>query len=259
MEPTQPPLLTTTEPTSRNTLIVGGVWMIALAALLLMCGMCSTLFYVILPFTQSSRGDAVETNVAFGALAGFAILFGTAFLWQGIGTLIGRGLIQAARVFPHLLVLALLFFVSILLGLGALSIQTFVRGAQGSTIAAIAFPPWHVIAACMPPLAFLAYAAHRLGATSGARALFVSVGWGALGATALAVVAEILIALIFIIIAALVISLGPNSQSVIDQLRSQIQLAQQTRDYAAISEWLNDPSVLLGVLLYTAVLIPFVE
>jgi hypothetical protein len=39
MEPTQPTLLTTTEPTSRNTLIVGGVWMIVLAALLLMCGM----------------------------------------------------------------------------------------------------------------------------------------------------------------------------------------------------------------------------
>jgi len=249
----------TTDSPSRNVLIVGGVWMIVLAASLLLCGTCSALFYVIMPFTEQPRVSIVETNRVFGALTGLAILFGVAFLWQGIGTLIGRGLYQAARVFPHLLVFAVLFFISILLGLSALFFQNTVTGDQGSIIGAYAFPPWHVIAASIPPLALLAYAAHRLGASSGVRALLVAVGWGALGATALAVAAEVLVALALVATAALAISVLPNGPALIAQLRSQLALAQSTRDYSAISRWLNDPSVLAGTLLYAAALIPLVE
>ena len=244
---------------SRNALVVGGVWMIVLAAFLLLCGMCSALFYVILPFTRQVRASAIETNVAFGALAGLGIVLGAALLWQGISTLAGRGLLQAARAFPHVLVFAILFFIALLLGLGALSIQNFVRGAPGATITALVFPPWHVIAASIPPIAFLAYAAHRLGATSGARALLVSVSWGALGATSLGILIEILIAAGFVVVAAVAVSLTPGSRSLIEQLQSQLALARATGDYSAIAGWMNDPAVMAIVLLYAAVLIPLVE
>ncbi len=233
--------------------------MIVLAAFLLLCGMCSAMFYVILPFTRQARASAIETNVAFGALAGIGIVLGATLLWQGIGTLAGRGLVHTAHVFPPLLVLVILFFVSLLLGLGALSIQNLVRGAQGVTITAFVFPPWHVIAASIPPIALLAYAAHRLGATSGLRALLVSVSWGALGATSLGIVIEIVIAAGFVVVAAVVISLGSNSQDLVRQLQSQLALAQATGDYSTIAGWMNNPAVLAVVLLYAAVLIPFVE
>ena len=233
--------------------------MIVLAAFLLLCGMCSALFYVILPLTRQVHTSAIETNVAFGALAGIGIILGAALLWQGIGTLTGRGLVRSARVFPHLLILVILFFASLLLGLGALSIQNIVRGAQGVTITAFVFPPWHVIAASIPPIAILAYTAHRLGATSGLRALLVSVSWGALGATALGIVIEVLIAIGFVVVAAVVISLGSNSQELVQQLQRQLALARATGDYSTITEWMNNPVVLAVVLLYAAVLIPFVE
>ena len=249
----------TTQPSSRNALIVGGVWMIALAAFLLLCGTCSALFYVVLPFTRQVGASTLETNVAFGALAGLGIVLGGALLWQGIATLAGRGLPRAVRVFPHLLVLVILFFISLLLGLGALSIQTLVRGAPGVTIAALVFPPWHVIAASIPPIALLAYAAHRLGTTSGARALLVSVSWGALGATSLGIAIEVLVAAGFVLIAAVAISLEPNSQALIQQLQSQLAFARATGDFSTISGWMNDPAILAVVLLYAAVLIPLVE
>jgi RsiW-degrading membrane proteinase PrsW (M82 family) len=256
--PASPPTPTPTSPT-RNPLAAGGVCLTIFAALLLACGMCSVLFYLILPLTNQTRTNAIETNVGLGALAGMGILFGAVLLWQGVGTLTERGMIQAARVFPRGLVFVVLFLLAVALGAGALWLQSLAKSAQSTTIVALVFPPWHVIAASIPPLAFLAYAARRLGAASGLRALLVSVSWGALGATLLAIIAELLIAVVFFIVAAIAISLAPNSQSIIQQLQSQIALARAGNNYAELSRWMNDPAVLGVILLYAAVLVPFIE
>ena len=221
--------------------------------------MCSSLLYIILPFSFQSRGGAIETNVGLGALAGMGLLFGGVLLWQGVVTLGGRGPIQAARVFPRGLVFVVLFLLAVLLGMGALSLQSLVKSAQGTTIVALVFPPWHVIAASIPPLALLAYAARRLGTASGLRALLVSVSWGALGSTLLAIIAEVLIAVVFLLVAAVAISVAPNSQALIEQLQSQVALARTTNDLTQLSRWLNDPAVFAAILLYAAVLVPFVE
>lgn len=232
--------------------------MLALAAILLVCGLCSSLSYLVFPLT-GSRGDTVETNVVLGAIAGIGVLLGAAFLWQGIGTLMERGAVRATRIFPPLRVFILLFLVAIVIGLGALAFQTLVRSAVVSTVVAYAFPPWHFIAALVPPAAMVAYAAHRLGSTSGVRALLVSFGWGSLGATALALVAELVIAGVLLVGAAIAISRVSNSQALIDQLRSELDLTRGTKDVSSAARLLNDPAVLAGILLYAAVLIPFVE
>jgi RsiW-degrading membrane proteinase PrsW (M82 family) len=91
------------------------------------------------------------------------------------------------------------------------------------------------------------------------RALLVSFGWGALGATALALVAELVIAGVLLVGAAVAISRVPNSQALIDQLRSELALTRDTQDLSSASRLLTDPAVLAGILLYAAVLIPFVE
>jgi hypothetical protein len=249
----------TPAPPARNPLVAGGVCLSVLAVFLLLCGMCSALSYLILPFTNQARTGAVETNVGLGALAGMGILFGAVLLWQGIGTLNGRGMIQAARVFPRVLVFVVLFLLAVSLGVGALSLQGLIKSPQGTTIVALVFPPWHVIAASLPPLALLAYAARRLGTASGLRALIVSASWGALGSTLLAIIAELLIAVVFFLVAAAAISLAPNSQSLIKQLQSQVALARTTNDLTQLSQWLNNPAFFAVILLYAAVLVPFVE
>ncbi|MDE3091531.1 MAG: PrsW family intramembrane metalloprotease [Chloroflexota bacterium] len=244
---------------SRNALVLGGVWMIVLAALLLACGLCSALCYAVLPFTSQPRGSAVDSNVVFGALTGMGILLGGVFLWQGIGTLRGGWAVQAARVFPHVALFVILFLLAILCGVGALAIPSLVKGAAAEAVTAFVFPPWHFIAASVPPIALLAYAAHRLGAASGVRALLVSFGWGALGATVIAVVVELAIAAVFVIVAALAIAARPDSRALIDQFRAEVELARGTDDPAAVSKILTEPAVFAGVLLYAAVLIPLVE
>lgn len=247
------------ETPSRPALVVGGVGMLALAAFLLFCGMCSALFYVILPLTSPANSGTVDTNIALGALAGLGALLGGLFLWQSVVTLRQRDSIKAARVFPPVLVFIALFFVAVALGLAALALQSLARGASAATVVAFVFPPWHFLAASIPPIALLAYAAHRLGVASGVRALLVAFGWGALGATTAAIVAEVLLAIGFVVITAVALSLAPNSQQFIDQLKTQLELAQRTRDYSAIEQWMNDPPVLAGILVYAAVLVPFVE
>ncbi len=262
MESSQPPNHLTIEPPLRTTLIVGGVWMIVLAAFLLLCGLCTALLYLIVPLTAQARGNQVDTNVVLGAVAGFGALFGIAFLWQGVGTLMERGRFSVARVFPPLLVFGILFFVALLFGLGALAIREVVRGAQGEAITAYVFPPWHVIAASIPPLAMLGYAAHRLGATSGVRALLVALGWGAIGATAASLVVEVMIAAVLIIAAVVAISMMPNSQAFVEHLRALLDQALRTGDLNALAKSMNDPAVLAAALVgvvYTAVLVPFVE
>jgi RsiW-degrading membrane proteinase PrsW (M82 family) len=187
------------------------------------------------------------------------ILFGALLLWQGMGTLYGRGLIQAARVFPRVLVFVIVFLLAVSLGAGALALQNLIKDAQVSTIVALVFPPWHVLAASVPPLALLAYAARRLGTTSGLRALVVSISWGAFGSTLLAVIAELVIAAVFLIAAALAIAVSPNGQSLVEQLQSQLVLARTTNDLTQLSRMMNDPKVLGVILLYAAVLVPFAE
>jgi RsiW-degrading membrane proteinase PrsW (M82 family) len=87
----------------------------------------------------------------------------------------------------------------------------------------------------------------------------VSFSWGALAATTLAFILEMIVAVVLIVIAALIVTRLPNSRALLDQLQAQLRLAQRTQDFSAISEWLSNPAVLAALLLYFAVIIPPLE
>lgn len=239
-----------TPPRSDDTAFFGGIALSLLAATLLLCGACATVLYILAPLSTPSRAQAVQSNTAIGTLAGFGIFFGALVVWQAYATLRGHASFPAARVFPHILVFVFLFALALVLGLSALALEP---------IAAYAFPPFHFLAAAAPPLALVAYAAQRLGAASGLRALIVAFGWGAMGATALAMTLEIAIALFFLIVAALFLAAQPNSQALLRQLQTQVDLARRTQDFTIVSQWLTDPWVIVPVLIFVAVLVPFLE
>ncbi len=231
-------------------MVVGGVWMLVLAALMLSCSLCSGLFYLILPLTASSRSGSLESNVVLGAAAGFGLLFGLLLAWQGGETLRGHVSVRAARVFPPVIVFAIAYIGAIILGLGALAL---------APVTPYAFPPFHLIAASLPPLALLAYAARRLGAESGLLALTAALGWGALAATALAFLFEAIVGLILIVLAALVVSSLPDSRALLDQLQAQLELAQRSGDLTPLSGWMNQPAVTASFLFYFALIVPPLE
>jgi hypothetical protein len=235
--------------TARSSL-TAGVIMLALAAVLLLCGLGSLVFYIVLPFSAQDVSEAIQTNVICGSTAGLGLLFGLVLFWQGLNGARGKAATPAARAFPPLVVLALVYAGAIVLGVAALAVQP---------VAAFIFPPWHFLAALIPPVGLVAYAAHRLGTSSGLRALLVSFGWGAFVATTLAFVLEIVVAGVFVLIAVLILLSLPNSQTLLDQIRAQFLLARRTQDFSALAPWLSNPAVIAAVVLYVAGVVPPIE
>lgn len=237
MESSQPANDSTTQPTH---------WvMLALAALMLLCSFCSCALYVIIPFTDKSATQ-LEASTVFGAAAGFGFFFAAILAWQGAK----KDSASAAKKFPPALALALAFLGAIFLGTGALSV---------TSIAPFAFPPIHFLAALLIPLTFVAYAARRLGGTSGLRALVAYFSWGAMGATFLAFFAELITAGLLILVAALALSATPNGRALLDPFLAQLRLARNGTLPELPSQLLNSSIVANGILIYFAVIIPPIE
>ncbi len=223
--------------------------MLILAGILLLCGLCGCIFYVVGP-TVARNANSTQTNVVFGSLAALGFLFAALYIWQGILAVRGGTSRTAARFFPPVWALILLFV--LVVGLGGLALSV-------PSAAAYLFPPWHLFAAVIPPLALLAYGARGLGSGSGVRALLASFSWGAFGGTALAFVFEMLVLFLGVLSAAVVLMLLPNSPSLLQQLEQQLQSAQRTQNYAIVEQWLGNPAVIAVMLLYLAVAIPVIE
>ncbi len=224
--------------------------MLVLAAFLLLCGLCSCLLYVVVPLRSRDLEATTQSNIVLGSLAGFGVVFGAVLVWQGIQTLLGRTMVPASRVFPPVLALALAFVGAILLGIGALAQPAY---------APYLFPPWHLLAASLPPLALLAYGARRLGVTSGLRALLVSYGWGAMAGTTIAFLLEAIAGVMFVVAASLLIVAQPNGREIIAQLQAQLLRAERTGDFSVLSEMLSQPAVTVSLLVYLAVVVPLIE
>jgi RsiW-degrading membrane proteinase PrsW (M82 family) len=222
--------------------------MIALAAFLSLCGLCSALLYLVMPLT--ARGSDVASNVVLGSLAGFGVFLGAALGWQGANILRQRGSRAAARAFPPVLLCVSAFLLAVLIGLGALAL---------GPVAAYAFPPWHFLAATIPPLALLAFAARRLGGASGLRALITSFTWGALGATPLALLLEIVIGLLLVFLAALALALSPEGRMLLERWQAELPRLRDTLDYATAARLLTNPGIAIGVLAYISICVPLVE
>ncbi len=241
----EPPNHPTTQPPTHKSV---GITLLAFALFLLSCGLCSSLFYVILPLTGSRSASSLETNTVFGAMAGLGLVFGTLLGWQGVSAWRQKDSIPAARIFPPVLAFASALLGAIFLGVAALSIRS---------IAPYVFPPWHFLAALLIPLVFLAYAARRLGKQSGLRALVISFSWGALGATLIALVVEALLAAIGIVAWLVALSSNPSGQATLAQIRSQLERLSQ--DPAQLNQLIENPLFTTALLIYVAVLIPPIE
>jgi len=233
-QPSNPP---TTQPAS--------IALLALAAFMLLCGLCACAFYVIVPFTDKSATQ-LEASTVFGATAGFGFFLAAILAWQGASQNPG----SAGKNFPPALALALAFLGALFLGTGALAFKS---------IAPFAFPPIHFLAAILIPLTFIAYAARRLGGTSGARALVAYFSWGAMGATFLAFVAELVTAGLLILVAALALSATPDGRALLDPFLAQLRFARNGTLPELPSQLLNSPIVANGILIYFAVIVPPIE
>ncbi|MBM3130766.1 MAG: PrsW family intramembrane metalloprotease [Chloroflexi bacterium] len=235
---------------SPNTLFVAGVWLLVLAAFLLLCGLCSSAFYLVAPFLARNSDSAVQTNIFLGSFAALGIAFGALFAWQGLGAIRQRTPDSAARIFPSAIILLIAFLLAILLGLGALAYKP---------IAAFAFPPFHLIASALPPLIVLAYAARQLNVASGVRALAASLGWGALGATFLALSLEALIGVIIVAGAGVALALTPDGALMLARLSAELKSLRALDEQTIVRWLLANPTIIALAAIYFAGIVPFIE
>ncbi|MEW5718564.1 MAG: PrsW family glutamic-type intramembrane protease [Chloroflexota bacterium] len=224
--------------------------MLVLAAPLLLCGLCSGAFYIVAPFLIKNRDSAIQGNIFLGAFAAIGILFGAMWAWQGVVALRGRATGSAARIFPRVIILVSLFLLALALGMGALAYKP---------IAAFAFPPFHFLAAALPPLALLAFAARQLGATSGLRALLASLGWGALGSTFLALSLEVVIGVIIVIGIGVALALMPEGAAQIERLSAELESLQRLDDQTIVRRLISNPGVIAAAGVYFVGIVPFIE
>jgi RsiW-degrading membrane proteinase PrsW (M82 family) len=243
-------------PTAESpTILVGGVSAIVIAAFLLLCGACSALLYLVSPLVARSTADTTQANVVWGSLAGLGGFLGALLVWQGVNAVRGRASCTAARSFPPVIVFVVVFLFALVVGLGTLMLS----GVEASLAAAYFFPPWHVIAASVLPLAFLAYATRRLGTMSSLRALVTSFGWGVLGGTLLAFLLEVVIGIALVIVAAVALSLTPEGEALLRQWQMELASGLNLDEPAQVSRLFSNPVIIAGVLFYLAIVIPLVE
>ena len=238
------------QPIPHSPLLAAGVWMLVLAGLLLSCGFCSIGSYFVAPFFARDSANAIQVNIFLGSFAGLGILFGAVWAWQGILTLRGHATGSAARALPRVGILVAVFLIAVLLGMGALA---------ADSIAALVFPPFHFLAAALPPLAFLAYAAHRLGTASGLRALMVSLGWGALGSTFLALSLEVVIGVIIVIGAGAAFTLTPDGAAWLERLAAEVESLRALDDQTVLRRLVTHPGVIAAAGVYFVGIVPVVE
>jgi hypothetical protein len=205
-------------------------------------------FYAVFPLTNSGATNTLETNTVFGTTAGLGFFFGAILGWQGVNVFRRRDSMPAARGFPPVIAFVGALFGAILLGVGALSFRS---------ISSYIFPPWHFLAGFLSPLVFIAYAARRLGHGSGLRTLVISFSWGALGATLFALIAEIMIALVGVVVWLIALSVSPSGQATLEQIRSL--LARLNQDTNQLNRLIESPLTATAIIVYVAVLIPPIE
>lgn len=206
--------------------------------------------YAILPVVRAR--SALANNTLVASLTAIAFVFGAIILAIGMSLLRGRPLPRFSLPPPWLFVGVFVLVVGIGQGVLAVKFGT-----------AYLFPPWHILASMMLPLAALSYAAKRLTPTPG-QTVLAHLSWGGAGSILFALVLELLVGVFLVLGVALVlvIALGPDR---LTQLAGQLRsFSNGTPDIEQVMPLLSrEPLVLivaaLAALAFFTVIGPMIE
>lgn len=167
------------------------------------------LAYLVVPLARPR--NALADNVTLASASSIGLVFGLIILGVAIAVL--RGTTLPRFTLPSPLVFVAIFF--LVIGFG----QAILFANIG---AAYLFPPWHVLASLMLPLAALAYGARRLAPAAG-QTVLAEFAWGGAATVLLALVFELVVGVFLVTGVALVLAvlMGPDRLTqLVDQLRS---------------------------------------
>lgn len=196
----------------------------AVGGFLIASSIFGMLAYLIVPLARPS--NALADNVTLASAAAIGLVFGFIILAVAIAVL--RGTPLPRFILPSPLVFVAIFFLVIGFGQAILFVNVG---------AAYLFPPWHVLASLMLPLAALAYGARRLAPAPG-QSVLAEFAWGGAATVLLALVFELVVGVILLAGVALLLAvlIGPDRLT---------QLFEQLR---SISSGTPDPERIFGLL-----------
>ncbi len=187
---------------------VAGVLGAILGGVLVLLSLCGIAGYLILPLQRVQ--DILTTNTLIASFTSMLLFYGTLLLVVAILTL--RGKADQALRFPPFWVSVLLF--AVVIAVGQIILYADVQPAY-------LFPPWHVLAAGLIPLAVLSYAVRRLPPVSSG-SLVAQIAWGGIGTILPAMVLELVIGAVLVVIVLVLaaLALGSNGlQELLIQVR----------------------------------------
>jgi RsiW-degrading membrane proteinase PrsW (M82 family) len=197
-----------------------------------------------------STGDAtLDSAVAGAALAALGVGFGSALIWHGSRSLRKRA--SAPFRLPAIGWLLVLYILVLVAGQLIISFDIFPT---------LTFPPFHILAAGIPPLAILAFTSRAFKPASLRwREIIVHLSGGAFLSTTLAFLTEIVIGLLVLVIAFLVTALIPSGREFIESLADKVQNPTWLQNPENVLEILLFPPVAISIVLIFVILAPMIE
>lgn len=173
---------------------------------------------------------------------------GLAVAWQALQAMQGR----PSRPFrpPRAGLLVVLFLLAVTAGQLILSLDL---------LPAASFPPFHVLAATLPPLFVLAVAGRALAGTSCWRDIVLQLGSGALISVPLAFLVEAILLVALVVLAVFSVALRPGGEELLDHLSQLLQTASLLDDPEPMMSVLLSPAIIAGVTAVVAGAVPLIE
>jgi RsiW-degrading membrane proteinase PrsW (M82 family) len=231
----------------RQVIIVGAIIAGLLAAVTGLLSAAGVLLLAILGGDASGNGLLLGT-LGLGA-GGFGLALGLLLAWEGWQAYRGR---PAGR--PRLPAWGwwLLALVLVLLA----------GQAVASKVGGLLLPLFHIAAAVIPALLFLALAlggTRPNGTAISDRAVVSAIAWGSLGSVGLALLLEgIVIVVVLLVLPPLIDIVAPGTLAHLQALLSEVQQGREP-DLRLLQPLLRSPWVLIGGVLIMSVLVPLIE
>lgn len=203
--------------------------------------------YIVKATGFQARGlDPLATTTMGAAVVTLSIGLGLPLAWQGLNSL--RGLSSHPFITLPTWALAIVFATAVAAGQAILSFELLPLWL---------FPPFHILAAALPPLIFLTLAGRGLGVRW--RALILQLANGAFLAPFGAIILEALSAFLLMFMALTVMALTPGGATWLQELLANLQNPAWIGDPDNLYKLLLSPPILLTLVLLLVIIAPLVE
>ena len=217
--------------------------------LLLSGGAGCAVLYLLLPFLYHGP-DLLVSSLTVASVAAIGLTLGFGLIYHGRRFLGGHTSAMFYPPSPGRLIL--LFFLCLFVG------QLMVSMLPSARFTALAFPPFHILAAATPALAILAFVGRRTNAASW-RTVILELSHGAVLAPTGALAAELVVGLAVVVAISLVVALTPGGVEGLVELSVNLQDPTWLENTDNVARLVLSPAALSAITLVFVVMAPLIE